>query len=176
MSSFAISPHTRCTQSQFLSTDLRAVLMTDQEYAWLTVGDLCSACDEQSFDVGHTGNVDNCDSVWLVSITAGEGNIVCLSLSHLLDARNLLQLLLLFAPRMEIRFVDAVELMLSCSVPTCLSIFDDRQLFRSCIGLMSLAHCRIHAVESLPNTCYGSSVLFYRWLNEQLTRLRKTRR
>jgi len=34
--------------------------------------------------------------------------------------------------------------------------------------LASLIHCRIHAVESLLNNCYRSSVLFYRRSNEQV--------
>jgi len=41
------------------------------------------------------------------------------------------------------------ELTISYSVPMHLSIFDDIQLFTSCIGLMMLTHCRIHVVESL---------------------------
>jgi len=35
-------------------------------------------CDEYSFDVGQVGRVDswNCESVWLISIMASEGDMV----------------------------------------------------------------------------------------------------
>jgi len=64
------------------------------------------------------------------------------------------------------RNLIAVKLALSCSVPMHLSTFDDRQLGRSCIELTSLTRCRIYVVKYIKNTCYGSSVPFYGWLND----------